>query len=313
MKSKLYTAPTVEPVSLLEIKRQLSLGSVAFDEMISTTQSIAPGAHVIAATYSLEGSSVDISGNDAMVVFESGTNGTGGTVDIKVQDSSNGTTWADVASGSFTQVTTANDNTSYEILYTGRKQYLRAVATVGVATCDFGVTVVEGSVYTAEDDLLTLLIGAAREHVESFLGRALITQTWDAYFDRFPSEDDYLELPASPLQSVTTVYYTDSTGKENTFAATNYDVNIIDEPGQVKLGYNKSWPSTTLRPMLPVRVRFIAGYGDAATNVPKPIRQYISILTATMFAHREKEVTGTITSALKFVEGLIEPYRVTIC
>ncbi len=310
MRAVLNTAPTVEPVSLVEIKRQLSLGSVAFDEMISTTQSIAPGAHAIAASYSLEGSAVDISGNDAMVILESGTNGSGGTVDMKVQDSSNGTTWADVASGSFTQVTTANDNATYEFLYTGRKQYLRGVATVGTATCDFGVTVVEGSVYTAEDDLLTLIIGAARQHVERVLYRALITQTWDFYFDVFPGTD-HMILGYPRLISITGVYYYLSDGTDWTeFSSDYYDVDVVSEPGRVWLKYGYSWPSGTFRPMNPVKVTGVCGYGAAGIAVPYDIRQYISILAATMYAHREKEVTGTITGELKFVENLITPYKV---
>ena len=56
-----------------------------------------------------------------------------------------------------------------------------------------------------DDTLITALIVAARQAAEQITGRALITQAWDYYADRF---DDPIELPMPALQSVTSVKIT---------------------------------------------------------------------------------------------------------
>ena len=52
---------------------------------------------------------------------------------------------------------------------------------------------------TDQDDLISSLIVAARQHVEDVLKRSLITQTWELWLEEFPSRD-YIEIPFPPLQ-----------------------------------------------------------------------------------------------------------------
>ena len=52
---------------------------------------------------------------------------------------------------------------------------------------------------TDQDTMIDLLIAAARAGVEKYLGRALITQTLQLFYDSFPAE---IELPYPPYQSV---------------------------------------------------------------------------------------------------------------
>ena len=49
------------------------------------------------------------------------------------------------------------------------------------------VSAAEASAYSAEDDWFTRAIATARTAVEQELGRVLITQTWYAYFDKWPA------------------------------------------------------------------------------------------------------------------------------
>lgn len=101
------------------------------------------------AAGTVNGSAIDRLGfEEALVVVNSGTNGSSGTVNVKVQESDDGSTgWADIAGAAFPQITEANDNTIYvgRINLVGRKRYLRVVATVSTAACDLGVDVILGA------------------------------------------------------------------------------------------------------------------------------------------------------------------------
>ncbi|HOD72239.1 MAG TPA: hypothetical protein PKO27_14500, partial [Deltaproteobacteria bacterium] len=188
------TAPTIEPITLNELKLHLRLDSGSFADSITSTQSIAPGRHAITEGYALLGSAVDVLGKSAVVTLKAGTNGEDGTVDIKIQESDDSTTWTDWTGGAFTQVTEANDNATYEKAYTGTKQYIRAVGQVLLAACEFGVDILTESATLAEDDLLGDILTTAREHVEDITGRAILTQTWDAYLSEWP-DGDHIILP----------------------------------------------------------------------------------------------------------------------
>lgn len=294
MALKINTAPTLEPITLAEAKVQLRLESDTFADHITSVQSIAPGAHVIAATYSLLGTSVEVLGYSVVVQLESGTNGTGGTVDVKLQESDSGSTWTDVTSGAFTQVTTANDNATYEKAYTGTKRYLRVVATVGTATCDFGVSIIKGGSESVEDDLIEALITTAREYCEGFQNRAFINQTWELWLDAWPNKD-YIEIPLPPLSSVTSLKYYDTADAETIAYEPAGDPVVDDgtyftdaksEPGRFCLKYSQSWPSTTLRPHNGICVTFVAGYGSAASAVPLKVKQAMLLAITHLYEHR---------------------------
>jgi uncharacterized phiE125 gp8 family phage protein len=306
MALKLITAPAVEPVTLAELKAHLRLDSGSLADNITGLPSISLASHGIAALYSIEGSAVDVLGYQAVVLLESGTNEAGGTVDVKLQHRDAATeNWTDVTSGAFTQVTTANDNASYERDYTGGKRYLRAVATVGTAACVFGVTVQLVQVYASDDALLTGLIQAAREWAEGYTNRAIITQTWELVLDDWPS-GDYVDIPLPPLQSITDIKYKDTAGTESTLAATNYITDTDSFLGRVVLAYGCSWPSGTLYPAAGIRVRFVAGYG-LAVSVPQRYKQAIMLLAAYWYENREgatDKPPAEIPFAVKALLGL---------
>lgn len=159
--------------------------------------------------------------------------------------------------------------------------------------------------------LLTSLIQSAREFAEGYTHRALITQTWELRCDRFPYA---FRLPFGSLQSVSSVKYLDEDGVEQTVASSVYDVDTTSDPGLVVLGYDQSWP-THRNVHHAVRVTFVAGYGDAGSSVPTPIRQALLLLAATLYEHRETFVIGASISEMKApvtVEALLGPYRIAM-
>src|SRR3990167_4150704 len=84
----LVVAPAIEPVSLQEMKQHLNQDSGSVADNLTITQSIAPGSHAIADNYTTHvGASSIVLGISSIVILDAGTNGAGGTVDVKIQES----------------------------------------------------------------------------------------------------------------------------------------------------------------------------------------------------------------------------------
>ncbi len=153
------------------------------------------------------------------------------------------------------------------------------------------------------DGALTQLITAGRQYVETMTGRALITQTWKFYADRFRYE---FRLPKPPLQSVTSVQYKDAADALQTLAASNYVVDTIDQPARLHQNATGTYPDTSNNPNA-VIVTFVAGYGDEPEDVPGALRRAILLHIEALF----DMPAGPYGEALdKAFASLIAPYRV---
>ena len=159
-----------------------------------------------------------------------------------------------------------------------------------------------------EDTLIEGLIAAARQWVEQYCRRALVTQTWEWRADWWPGKPIYLAWP--PLASVTSIKGTDESGNETTVSASNYLVDAGSEPGRVTLKLTGSWPATEVKPG-GVAVRYVAGYG-AASAVPRVFKQAILLIVGHLYENREDVVVGNV-QAVNVPGGakmLLWPYRV---
>lgn len=99
------------------------------------------------ATTSVNGSAVDTKGyNSAAVLLEVGAvSGTSPTLNVKIQESTDGSTgWTDIPGAAFTQVTAADNSQILRVegIGTSRKRYLRAVATIAGTSPSFTLAAV---------------------------------------------------------------------------------------------------------------------------------------------------------------------------
>jgi len=159
-----------------------------------------------------------------------------------------------------------------------------------------------------EDTLISAFITAAREVCEHRTGRSLMTQTREVVLDDFP-EYDSIELQFPPVQSITSVKYISQLGVEVTLNATQYALdNESDFTGHwVTPASGVSFPLTD-DVANAVRVRYVAGYADAA-SVPSGIKSWILLAVGHLY---ERCNTGgevnDIPSA--FFSSLLDPYRI---
>ncbi|KKN55343.1 hypothetical protein LCGC14_0583330 [marine sediment metagenome] len=145
---------------------------------------------------------------------------------------------------------------------------------------------------TAESTQITRMIQSARETVEDQLWISLITQTRVQTLSDWPT-DNRIELSFPPLQSVTSVTYLDTDGVRQTLSTSIYDVTTNEFKGLVTLAFDQVFPFNR-GDIGSIEVTYVAGYGDAATDVPSTIQLALVQIVADWWEHREEHGTGTI-------------------
>lgn len=164
------------------------------------------------------------------------------------------------------------------------------------------------------DQKLLALTTAARQYVERYTNRQLITATWTLVLDRFPMPDwgtglfNPIYIPLAPLQSISSITYLDTTGATQTWDSSKYRVSADREPARIVPAYGQIYP-TTRTTTDTVSIRFIAGYGSLATDVPQALRHAILLLVGHWFENREAVggVGGPVEMALT---SLLDSYRI---
>ena len=160
---------------------------------------------------------------------------------------------------------------------------------------------------TSSDATITRHITEAREWVEKHLQRSLITQTWKLRLDAWPS-DGVIELPMGPVQSISSVTYTDTAGASQTVDSADYYLDSYSLQPNVRPAYSESWPSARYFHDS-IAVQYVVGYGAAAA-VPGPIIHAIYRIIGHWIKFQPALEGGvTITRVPFAVEQMLEPYK----
>lgn len=161
--------------------------------------------------------------------------------------------------------------------------------------------------HSDDDDYLRAIVEASYQALDGWdgwLGRALLTQSWEMRLDAFDCTP--MRIPLPPLISLDSIKYVDANGTVQTISAPAYEI----VPGgtwhaRLRPVYGTSWPSPRCEEGC-VRIGFTAGYGDPL-KVPAPIRQAILLNIAWLYENREADMTELSLAA----QNLLSPYRVT--
>jgi len=182
--------------------------------------------------------------------------------------------------------------------------------------------------FSDDDSLIAELIKASQNVIETYINRAITTQTLSLFLDRLPFYSDvklqegvftapdleynsnYIVLPKPPVASVTHVKYYDNDNTASTFAATNYYVDTISNQARVVLKTGSSWPTVAeTRNANAYEIKYVAGYGGAS-DVPEPIVQAIKLLTTHLYENREAVTSLSVNSIPYTIGALLQPYKV---
>lgn len=294
--------PAIEPLTIAEVRKHLLLDSSSGEPApAAPTLALAGagagnvdnGAHRYRATFvTADGETHGGDISDAITVVDKTVNGRVSVSGIPIGGSrvTARKLYRTVAGGSdYLLLTTIADNST--TTYTDN-------------TADSGLGAAVPSTNTTLEPELRALLITAREAVETFLRRAIITQTWRLTLDSFPRETDFIRLPKPKLLTVSSIQYVDGTGATQTMSADDYVVDTATLPGRILLGYGKVWPLTRDY-YNAVTITFTAGYGATAAAVPERVKQAIKLIIADLYKNRETLNIGNIINELPAVKSLL--------
>jgi uncharacterized phiE125 gp8 family phage protein len=158
-------------------------------------------------------------------------------------------------------------------------------------------------------DLLPLRIQAARQWVEAYTGRALMTQSWSYSVDWVPDGSLPLLLPKMPLIDVTSIKTYDTEDVETIVLSTNYRVDVTTEPGRVLLDTAVGYWAANPRPYGSTVVLYRAGYGTTEESVPAVFRHAVLLLAAELCERLEGATDLKLADVPFGVRALLDPYR----
>jgi uncharacterized phiE125 gp8 family phage protein len=160
----------------------------------------------------------------------------------------------------------------------------------------------------ADDTYFDALIATARAHVENYIGKRLITQTWDMKRDYFPVGDIPIIMPYGPVTSITSITYVDTGGTTQTLSSSLYTLDTTSFSQRLYPVYGQIWPATRDQRNA-VIIRHITGYADA-DSVPPTIVHAVKMLVSHWYEQREVVVVGASVNELPMsIKTLLDAER----
>ena len=154
---------------------------------------------------------------------------------------------------------------------------------------------------STHDTQIEICRDASISVAKEYLQKSLMNRTLKLSLDNIPFSDSILpnqegittgpfleyrqrsvNLPFSPLVSVSSVKTFDDSDNETTMASSRYYVDTASNYGRVVLRTGETWDDM-LRVANAIEITYVAGFGNIATSVPAGIRQGIIVLASHYF------------------------------
>lgn len=177
-----------------------------------------------------------------------------------------------------------------------------------------------------DDDLISSLLVAARQHAEKVTGSCIVTSNWIYGLDSFPygwtdthapartslteamnwwANAQAIRIPQAPLQTVSSIQYAPSGGGSYiTLDPSTYIVDTNSNPAVVVPVVNYYWPACYATKNA-VKISFTSGYGD---NCPEPIKVAVRLMVCDWYENRSDSFRANVVA-----ERLLASYRISPC
>lgn len=159
---------------------------------------------------------------------------------------------------------------------------------------------------TDDDTLISALITAARNKIEGYTQRTLITQTWEYVLD-MPNNKQ--RIPQPPLQRINNITLIDTDGSKSIIDPTTYIVDTSGTYGRItptkasRLAFvdpdlwRGIWPWH--RGFASFIINFDCGYGDTSDKVPAALVEAIRLYVDLLYDNREGQPTNMSSGAAR--------------
>lgn len=157
-----------------------------------------------------------------------------------------------------------------------------------------------------QDVQISLLLAAMTRYAEAYTGRVFVERTLQLNLDEFPLGE--IVLPHPPVQSVSSIIYTDSDGAAQTLSTADYEVDTISEPARIRPVFDVFWPATD-DVYNAVRITFVCGYpGGSPDMIPHELRVWLQARIGTLYENREQIIVGSSVATIPrtFADGLLD-------
>jgi uncharacterized phiE125 gp8 family phage protein len=146
------------------------------------------------------------------------------------------------------------------------------------------------------DPTLRILLNSATSAAMAYTGRAFINQEMLIQWDGYPGfgtptngldplrriAPEWIELPYPPLVEVESVTLFDRDGEPEAIDLVDVQVDTVADPGRLKFNKGGLVIPDTYR----LQIKYTAGYGENAEDVPLGIRYGILQVAGFMYEHR---------------------------
>ncbi len=156
---------------------------------------------------------------------------------------------------------------------------------------------------TDENTLIQDLIYVAQRQIEEFCNLDLTAATYDFFLTDFPVNG--IVLPKSPVASVTSIKYYDSSNVLQTWNSSNYFYSANENPTLIRWVDNVSIPSINSNRFDAIQVRFATGFTSPEV-LPKTIKQAVLIALTDLYNARG----NTPRTQFSNWHALVYPHRV---
>jgi len=182
---------------------------------------------------------------------------------------------------------------------------MMTVEITGTPTLDSVITVADLKEHlrvdhSDEDTLITSLRAAAISWVEDYCNTRLGDVTAVGYLDFFYNA----RFPVGPVNSISSVTYTDANGDTQTLPAAKYWYDIKTKSARITFDNVPQLYDDTFHA---VQINMNVGYAEA--DVPEPVLHAIRLLVGHLYENRQ-QVTRTKLNELPLgIHSLVSPYR----